>query len=209
MREYGRHIQRMINHAVSIKDDEERQAVAEIIINMMAQLNPQVKTTQDYRQKLWDHLFIMSDFKLEVNSPYPKPTLETAYIQPTPMAYPKHNMRFRHYGKNVETMVKKAMLEKDPEKRKAFIEMIAGYMKLAYRNWSFEEVNDELIKEDIKTLSKGELVITDEMKIEATAKINITQAKNSSNGRKKNNNYKKNNRNNKNRNYQNRNKRYK
>jgi len=200
MREYGRHVQDLINYAITIEDKDKRQKVAEAIVHLMEILNPQLKNVVDYKQKLWDHLFIMSKFQLDVNAPYPIPTAETARIKPTHLPYPQHKIKYRHYGRSVEAMIKKAIEIEDEEKKATFTEIIGNFMKLAYKNWSNEEVNNDLVKDDIKTMSKGLLEISDEMNIETMTK----------NHRKKTFQQQQNNRNNKNRNNRNnRNKRYK
>jgi hypothetical protein len=166
IREYGRYMQRFIEHAIQLPTKVERQAAAEYIIELMAILNPHLKTAVDYKNKLWDHLHIMSDFKLDVDSPYPVPNPEDARIKPSYLPYPKATMRMRHYGKNVEAMVQRAIETEDPEKKEAFILLIANYMKLAYKNWSNEEVSNDLIREDLRTLSRGKLEVSDDLKIE-------------------------------------------
>src|SRR5215213_8790238 len=115
MREYGRHIQKMIEHLLSIEDPERRQQNAYTVIELMGFLNPHLKNVEDFRHKLWDHLFLISDFKLKVKSPYPK-------------RHPKHS----HLGKNLEIVIKKALKEDDQDKRSGFANAIAYYMKLAY-----------------------------------------------------------------------------
>ncbi|HNF49872.1 MAG TPA: DUF4290 domain-containing protein, partial [Chitinophagales bacterium] len=152
MREYGRHLQGMVDFAVKIEDKNERQHAAEAIIQMMGILNPQLRNSTDYKQKLWDHIFIISDFKLDVDSPYPKPTPENAFIKPSTLPYPQKRIRMKHYGRNVESMVKKAM-EMEEDKKIAFTEVIGNFMKMAYKNWSNEEVSNDLVKGDMKTLS--------------------------------------------------------
>jgi hypothetical protein len=170
IREYGRHVQRMIDHTINIRDRAERQRMAEAIIQLMGILNPQLRNVADFKHKLWDHLFIMSKFKLDVDSPYPIPTEEEARIKPADLPYPKHKIKLRHYGKNVETMIQKAIEMEDTVKRVAFTEIIGNFMKMTYKNWSNEEVSNELVKEDMKTLSRGLLEISEDMDIETMSK---------------------------------------
>lgn len=167
MREYGRHLQKMVDYAITIKDKKERQKVAENIIHLMGILNPQLRNAADYKQKLWDHIFIISKFKLDVDSPFPKPTQETARIKPADMHYPQQRIKLKHYGKNVVSLVKKAIEMEDEDKKAVFTEIIGNFMKMAYKNWSNEEVSNELIKEDMKSISGGELEISEEMNIES------------------------------------------
>ena len=167
MREYGRHVQKMVDYAVGLKDRNERQNVAENIIQLMGILNRQLRNAADYKHKLWDHIFIISNFKLDVDSPYPKPTEETARIKPANLPYPQKRIKLKHYGKNVEALVKKAIEMEDEGKKEIFTEIIGNFMKLAYKNWSNEEVSNDLIKEDMKSLSGGELEISADMNIES------------------------------------------
>lgn len=166
MREYGRIMQRYVNHAKSLPTKIERQAAAEAIIQMMAILNPHNKNTADYKQKLWDHLHIMANFELDIDSPFPVPSPDEAYIQPSSLPYPGSRIRMRHYGKNVETLIKKAADMEDDQKKEELVQIIANFMKLAYKNWSNEEVSNDLIREDLRTLSFGKLRVSDDMHIE-------------------------------------------
>src|SRR5678810_588292 len=109
MREYGRHIQKMIEHLLSIEDPDRRQANSQAVIELMGFLNPHLKNVEDFRHKLWDHLFLISDFKLEVKSPYPIPQKETYKAKPKPLHYPKRYPKFSHLGKNLEVVINKAL----------------------------------------------------------------------------------------------------
>ncbi|HEY0433547.1 MAG TPA: DUF4290 domain-containing protein, partial [Chitinophagaceae bacterium] len=125
MREYGRHIQKMIEYLVTIEDTEERQRNAQVVIELMGFLNPHLKNVEDFRHKLWDHLFLVSDFRLQVRSPYPIPTRETLKARPDPLPYPKRHPRFSHLGKNLEVIIDKALGEENPEKKLGFANAIA------------------------------------------------------------------------------------
>jgi len=200
MREYGRHLQKMVDYAITISDRNKRQKVAENIVHLMSTLNPQLRTTADYKHKLWDHLFIVSKFQLDVDSPYPIPTEETARIKPANLPYPQQKIKLKHYGRNVESLVIKAINMEDEDKKAAFTEIIGNFMKMAYKNWSNEEVSNELIKEDMKSISGGELAISAEMNIENMSRNQQPQRRFSQNNNNRNNN----NRNNNNRNNNNR-----
>lgn len=165
IREYGRHVQRIVARALEIEDREERNRFANEIIELMGQLNPHLRNVEDFKHKLWDHLFIMSDYKLDVDSPYPKKTKEEIEKKPTPLPYPKSKIRFKHYGKHVEALVKKAKETEDPEKREGFAHTIGNYMKLVYQNWNKESANDDVIKDDLRLLSDGELSLDSEANI--------------------------------------------
>jgi hypothetical protein len=155
--EYGRYIQNMARAVAKIEDKEKRNAMARAIIDLMSQASPQFRNIEEYKHKLWDHLIMISDFKLVIDSPYPFPERRDVVIGGTaPLPYPKHKIKMRHYGKNLEALVGKTK-EIDEEKRKAMAEVVANYMKLCYANWSKESVSDETVRTDLKTLSKGML----------------------------------------------------
>jgi len=127
MREYGRHIQKMIEYLLTIEDDEKRQKNAQALIELMGFLNPHLKNVDDFRHMLWDHLFFISDFKLDVKSPYPIPTRETLKAKPEPLTYPKRYPKFSHLGKNLELVINKALSEENPDKRLGFANSIAYF----------------------------------------------------------------------------------
>ena len=113
MKEYGRHVQKMVDHILTIEDAERRQQNAMAVIDLMGFLNPHLKTVEDYKHKLWDHLFLISDFKLDVKSPYPIPTREKLFSKPDPLPYPKRYPKFSHLGKNLELVIDKALKEEN------------------------------------------------------------------------------------------------
>jgi hypothetical protein len=157
MREYGRHIQQMVDYLMTIEDAERRQRNATALIELMGFLNPHLRNIEDFRHKLWDHLFLISDFKLEVESPYPIPTRETLKAKPKRLPYPRRYPRFNHLGKNIEIVIDKALEEEDPDKRQGFANAIAYYMKLAYSNWHKELVHDDSIQAELTNITKGQL----------------------------------------------------
>jgi hypothetical protein len=160
MREYGRHIQKMIEYLVTLEDKEKRQRNAQAVIELMGFLNPHLKNVEDFRHKLWDHLFLISDFKLEVSSPYPIPTRETLRARPKPLKYPKRYPKLTHLGKNLEIVINKALAEENPEKRNGFANAVAYYMKLAYNNWHKETVHDDAIQSELSQITNGQLEFT-------------------------------------------------
>jgi hypothetical protein len=170
IREYGRHIQNLIMYARGIEDREERQRMVDGIIQLMGLLNPHLRNVADFKHLLWDHLFIIGGFDLDVDSPYEKPTSAIASPTPAEVPYPKQKIRFRHYGRNLQSMIDKARSFSDREERQGLTEVIVNFMKMAYHNWSNEEVSDDLIREDLKTLSEGTLVVDDDMNLEAFVK---------------------------------------
>ena len=155
--EYGRHVQRIVERCITIEDPVRRNQMAREIIELMGQLNPSLRNVEDFRHKLWDHLFIMSDFKLDIESPYPKTTRALVEKKPEPLPYPQSRIKHRTYGKKVDLLVKKAIEEKDPEKRQAFAQTIGNFMKLVYQTWTKENTNDEIIKNDLRILSDDKL----------------------------------------------------
>lgn len=160
MREYGRHIQKMVDYLLTIEDKEKRQRNAMSLIELMGFLNPHLKNVEDFRHKLWDHLFLISDFKLDVESPYPIPTRETLKAKPEPLPYPKRYPKFNHLGKNIEVVINKALKEENPEKRQGFANAIAYYMKLTYSNWHKELVHDDNIQTELQSITDGQLEFT-------------------------------------------------
>ncbi len=157
MKEYGRHIQKMVEYLLSIEDKEERQRNAYAVIELMGFLNPHLKNVEDFRHKLWDHLFLISDFKLDVESPYPIPTRETLKARPERLRYPKRYPKFNHLGKNIEIVIDKALKEENPDKKQGFANAVAYYMKLTYSNWHKELVHDENIQSELSNMTNGEL----------------------------------------------------
>jgi len=157
MREYGRHVQKMVDHILTIEDKALQQKQSEGVVELMAFLNPQLKTIEDYKHKLWDHLFVISDFKLDVESPYGKPERATYKTKPDPLRYPKRKPRYNHLGKNLELVINKAMAEENPEKKSGFAHVIAHYMKLAYSNWHKELVHDDGIRQELNSITNGQL----------------------------------------------------
>jgi len=163
--EHGRHVQKLINHALTIEDRAKRQSFVESVVNLMHQMNPQTKNVAEYKERLWKHAFRISNYKLDVDAP------EGVVITPpsedkreSKLGYPKMEKRFRHYGRNVQELVRKALTMEPGEKRDGFVEIIGSYMKLAYRTWNREHyVNDEIIMGDLRALSKGELVMSDDI----------------------------------------------
>ena len=178
--EYGRHIQKLVDYAASLIDRQERQKMAEGIIDLMGELNPHLRDVDDFKHKLWDHLFIMSDFKLDVNSPYEKPELEKLFEKPEPLAYPNNKIRFNHYGKVVEMMIEEASEMEKGELREKLTFAIANQMKKSYIKWNRDSVEDKLIIKQLEQLSNGQLCLP-----ENTELASVTVLKKGTNSRKK------------------------
>ncbi|HEY6977007.1 MAG TPA: DUF4290 domain-containing protein [Chitinophagaceae bacterium] len=157
MREYGRHIQKMVEYVLTIEDPSKRQQQAQAVIELMGFLNPHLRNVEDFRHKLWDHLFYISDFTLKVESPYPIPEKATYKAKPDPLIYPKRYPKYSHLGKNLELVINKALQEKDQDKKNGFAHAIAYYMKLAYSNWHKELVHDDAIRNELDNITGGAL----------------------------------------------------
>lgn len=170
--EYGRNIQKMVEHTLSIEDREERNKAARTLINIMGNLNPHLRDQGDYKHKLWDHLAIISDFKLDIDSPYEKPQKEKLYEKPRPVEYNQNKIRYKHYGKYLEQMVKIAADMDEGEEKEFLIRLLANHMKKSYLTWNRENVSDEQIFSDLKELSRGKIDLqTDDLKLNETRDI--------------------------------------
>lgn len=158
MPEYGRNVQKMVEFLLTVEDPDKRLRNAETIIELMGTLNPHLKAIEDYKHKLWDHLYQMTDFRLDVASPYPMPSPESIYKKPEVLPYPQEHIPHRHLGKNLEALIEKAIAETDPEKKRGFTQAVGYYMKLAYTNWHKEPVHDDMIKNELRELTHGQLI---------------------------------------------------
>lgn len=161
-KEYGRHIQKLVEHSVTVEDDAKRNDIILVIIDLMGTLNPHLKNVDDFKHKLWDHLHILSDFKLKVDSLYPIPSKEELAKKPNHIGYPKKKIQYKHYGKNVEYLIAKAVAMEDEEKQKEFAECIGNYMKLVYQNWNKDNVSNDTIIQDLLTMSDQKLKLDQE-----------------------------------------------
>lgn len=157
--EYGRNVQNMVDYICTLPTKEERNRYAQVVIEMMGFLNPHLRDVADFKHKLWDHLHIISNFQIDVDSPYPKPDPEKLHPKPELLAYPQHKIRYKHYGHTVENMIDRAKKIKDEAKRIAMTESIANFMKMAYVTWNKDSVTDEAILNDLHELSGGELKV--------------------------------------------------
>jgi len=155
--EYGRHIQKMVDYAVSIEDREERNKVAQAIIGVMGNLNPHLRDVSDFQHKLWDQLFIISDFKLDADSPYPKPTRELLEERPQPLEYPQNHPKYRFYGNNIKRMIDVCISWEEGELKDALKFTIANHMKKSYLNWNKDTVEDKAIFNHLYELSDGKI----------------------------------------------------
>ncbi len=157
--EYGRSIHKMVEHCASLEDKEERNTCAKAIIKIMGNYFPHLRDVEDYNHKLWDHLHVMSNFEMDVDSPYPKPSEEAFKQKPRPVNYPDGNIKLGHYGKTIEKIISHVAEEKDEEKRKELSVSIANLMKRTYVVWNQSAVRDEVIANDLKKMSNGKLFV--------------------------------------------------
>lgn len=162
--EYGRHIHNMVAHAVTIEDREERMRCAQSIINIMGNLFPHLRDYADFKHKLWDHLAIMSEYKLDIDYPYEITQQEVLNKKPERMPYQNSKMNYLHYGKLIEELIEKAITLEDETEQKQLISLIANHMKKSLMIWNKDSVTDDRILNDIKMLSKGQLKVDESFK---------------------------------------------
>ena len=184
--EYGRHVQTMINHATAITDKVERQKCVDAIIAFMGQMNPHLRDVKEFTHKLWDQLHIMSDFKLDIESPYPKPEIAKLEERPDKMTYPGNKIRFSYYGNTIETMIATA-IKLDGDKKEIITGMIANQMKKSYILFNESSVDNNMIRLHLKQMSNNQLSLSGDFEFIRSA--SVRQAAGNSN--KKNNGKKK------------------
>lgn len=189
--EYGRNVQNMVKYIVALPTKEERNRYAQVVIDLMGFLNPHLRDVADFKHKLWDHLHIISDFKIDVDCPYPKPSPEALHIKPEPLRYPNQRIRYKHYGKTIELMIEKAKSIDDPDRKRHMVQAIANFMKMAYVQWNKDSVTDETILSDLYALSGGQLKLEENInlnRVEYRPAPHINSNRGSSGGRTNNNN---------------------
>ncbi len=169
--EYGRNIQKMIEYTISLEDREKRNKSAQFIVSVMAGMNPQIKDNIDYQQKLYDHMHIISGFRLDIDSPYPPPPKDTLKKKPEPLGYSDKKIKFRHYGRNIENIIKKALEFEDGEEKEALIFAIANNLKKSYLSWNRESVNDLTIAKHLSDMSEGNLILKEDKVLIATSEV--------------------------------------
>ncbi|WP_093668453.1 DUF4290 domain-containing protein [Tenacibaculum sp. MAR_2009_124] len=157
--EYGRHIQKLVNHCIDLEEKEERNTMAKAIINVMGNLQPHLRDVPDFKHKLWDQLHIMADFKLDVDSPYETPSKEELTEKPTKLEYPRSASKYRFYGTNIQTMIDVALTWDEGDMKVALVFTIANHMKKCYLNWNKDTVEDGVILDHLYELSDGQIDI--------------------------------------------------
>ena len=158
--EYGRHIQKLVDHCVALETKEERNTMAKAIVDVMGNLQPHLRDVPDFKHKLWDQLFIMSGFDLDADSPYDRPSKEELQEKPESLPYPKSASRYRYYGNNIQTMINVALSWEEGEKREALVYTIANHMKKCYLNWNKDTVDDAVIFKHLLDLSDSKIDLT-------------------------------------------------
>jgi Domain of unknown function (DUF4290) len=169
--EYGRNVQKLIQYMMTLEDRDKRNNMAHLIVYIMSQMNTTIREVGDYKRKMWDHMFIISDFKLDVDSPYPVPSREALAEKPVRLPYREGSIRYPHYGKNMEKIIEKAMEYEEGNEKVALTKTIANHMKKSYLNWNRDSVNDKLIIEHLATLSKGGLMLQEDFEFNTTSDI--------------------------------------
>ena len=172
--EYGRNIHKMVDFALTVEDREERDRVARSIIAIMGNMYPHLRDVSDFRHKLWDHLAIMSDFKLDITSPYELPTQEKLSEKPESIPYSTNRIRYRHYGKTIEALIEKAIAMEDPTEKKMLVGLIANHMKKSFITWNKDSVADDKIFMDILELSGGLLKVEEGFKLQEAREPQFT-----------------------------------
>lgn len=188
MSEYGRSVQNLVKELCRETDREKRSRMARTLVQVMINLNPQVKEIDNYKQKLWDHLFVLSDYTLDVDSPYPMPEREMINMKPDSVPYKDTLIKFRFYGRNLQEMCEQAADMEESTTKTAFINYIASFMVNSSRNWNDENLTPEVVAEHIRTLSKGKLKVIPEtldIHIEQDFSRKFTNGKNHKNQNKK------------------------
>ncbi len=160
LKEYGRNVQKLVDYIRTVPDKDKRTELAYTLIELIKQLTPSLKDFPDNPHRVWDDLFIIADFNLDVNSPYPVPLPEVVFKKPMKVQYPQSDVKYRHYGKNIERLVKEAVKITDPAEREEAVIYLGKLMKTFYSNWNKETLDDTVIIKDIKVLSGGELTVS-------------------------------------------------
>jgi len=191
--EYGRNVQNMVKYITALPTKEERNRYAQVVIDLMGFLNPHLRDVADFKHKLWDHLHIISNFEIDVDSPYPKPSPEAIHFKPDPLKYPHQRIRYKHYGKTIELMMEKAKSIEEPERKRHMVQSIANFMKMAYVQWNKDSVADEIILSDLYAMSGGQLKLEENVNLN---KVEFRTPPNNQNNRGRNNNNPRNNNNN-------------
>lgn len=182
--EYGRNIQNMVDYCVAIEDREERQQCADTIINIMGNMFPHLRDVNDFKHILWDHLAIMSDFKLDIDYPYEIVKKEDLNTRPPRLPYSNSRIRYRHYGKTLEKMIQKATEFEPGVEKEVLVKLLATQMKKSFLNWNKESVEDTKIFKDLEELSEGQIVLNEETHKLMESRAILSRNNNNNNNKK-------------------------
>jgi len=169
--EYGRNVQKMIYHALTMEDREKRTSFVKYIVGVMTQMHISTGSYGDYNHMIWDHLHIIADYNMDVDSPYPIPNKETIEARPKTLEYSKGNIKYRPYGSNIEKMIQLAITYEEGEEKDSLVENIANHLKKAYLNWNRDSVENEVILHHLAVLSDGKLILKDDFEFKSTDDI--------------------------------------
>jgi hypothetical protein len=182
--EYGRNIQNMVDYCVTIEDREERKHCADTIINIMGNMFPHLRDVNDFKHILWDHLAIMSDFKLDIDYPYEIVKKEDLNTRPPRLPYSNSRIRYRHYGKTLEKMIQKATEFEQGTEKEVLVKLLANQMKKSFLSWNKESVEDSKIFKDLEELSEGRIVLNEEAVKLAESRTILARNNNNNNNKK-------------------------
>lgn len=188
--EYGRNVQKLVEHAKTIKDRQERTEFARSIVYILGNMNPHLRDINDFKHKLWDHLAIMSNFELDIDAPYPMPERSDLYEKPEPLPYNQNRIRYRHYGKLIEHMIDVAAEYEDGPKKEALIALIANHLKKSYLLWNNKDLaSDDIILDNLREISNGRIEVNPNIRLAPTREIlknaNTSSSSSSSGGKGK------------------------
>lgn len=164
--EYGRNVQKMVEYAITIEDREQRQLFTEMVVDLMQQMQPQGRSVnREFKEKLWNHVFMISKYKLDVEPPEHIEIVKPEQKKQSPkLPYPAEEKKYRHYGHNIKVLLEKAINVEDPEKQQMLLNVVGSYMKIAYKTWNKEHyVNDEMILNDLKAMAEGKIDVPDDL----------------------------------------------
>ncbi|MFT5917038.1 MAG: hypothetical protein ACJAWV_000853 [Flammeovirgaceae bacterium] len=163
LKEYGRNVQMLVKHIATLEDKDDRTAHARTLLELMKALNPSVRENADNPQRVWDHMYVMADFELDIDSPYPIPPEDVMFQKPQPLPYKDSEVKFRNYGRNVELLIEQAIAIEDAEEQLEAIIQIGHLMKTFYASWNNNNIEDKVIASHLKILSKGEIDLAEEL----------------------------------------------
>jgi hypothetical protein len=174
--EYGRSIHKMVDWVCTIKNRDERNRQIRSVIAVMGNMNPHLRDVNDFKHKLWDHVQIMSDFKIDIDSPFPTPTRESFNTGINRVPYKTDPIRIRHYGRNIQMMINDVARKSDSEAKDKALIMLANHMKKLYVTWNKDVVHDDIIFRDIEFLSKGRIKVPEGTKLSQAYNLNVAAA---------------------------------